>query len=229
MLDASSHPASLWTALFPVLEARVSDTALLGAAFSLAAWELSAGTWAVKTSALDGFYRRLSSSAPLQPMLGSHLSSEDFREVFPEAPPPPMRRNQPPLSRIPAGTVAAIETEIDRQSRPWQDPCSCCSGLARPLSAARHLGESLPSEVRQLCRAADLGRFAFAEQLASSRSWVLRCPACGRFFDFVYEYDYGPAGGTIETECIRPLDSRESREWARACVLDQCPPLPEFR
>jgi hypothetical protein len=204
VIAGASHPEALWSALWPLVETRASDAALLTSVFAFAAWSFESGTRLVKVCALDGFYRRLSDSKPLQAAIAKHQSLVD--RVAPEA-------------------VAALEAEIEQQILPWREPCPICDVLAAPLLARRHDGESLPASVRQLCRPFDLTRSAFdIEELLSSRRWVLRCPACGRFYDFVYEYDYVPAGGTTETESIAPMDPQEARGWSRAFVLDDFPP-----
>jgi len=179
----------------------------------------------------------LPDSDALQRVLWKHLAAADFEELFRDAESDwrqrclrdldelQRRSDMSPEIRIPPGTVAVLEAEIELQIQPWADPCTLCLPLARPQAANRHDGESLPGAVRRLAFPSDLRRSAFeVEQLLSSRSWSLRCPVCGRFYDFIYYYEYGPGGGTIDTEDIAPASVSEARLLARAWVLDEFPP-----
>jgi hypothetical protein len=237
LIAGAKTPAYLWADLWPLL-GRSRDHSLLASAFAYAAWCLAQANPPVQVMTLDGFYARIAEHAGMWTAAAQYLSRQDIAQlqaVWQSGAPRQylnlMQTLQTtwtemeagaiaPLDAISPGQVAAIEKAIAAQGDPWIADCPNCTQLQDFHGADLRDGERLPDAAYRLKKAEDLTQDGIVHsQFLTSTGEILRCPLCGQFFDYNYDYEYGPCGGTSESEWIKRIPRAETLGWCRRFPL----------
>ena len=239
VINEAQTPAVLWFDLWPMLNRQDCDTALRAAAFGYAAWCLRQANLTLQIMTLDGFYARLPEHPHVWTSSAGHLSCPDVAELKPV-----LQQRDPSQyahlinvlqaawatssttgDAIVPGQVDAIENAIAVQAEPWIRDCPNCAELQGYHGADLRDGERLPDAAYRLKKAGDLAQDGITHsQYLSSTGEILRCHLCGQFFDYTYDYEYGPCGGTTEFESVKRIPREEALAWCRRFPLHRTEP-----